>query len=279
MPQNTDLNVAPYYDDFDKDDNFVRTLFRPGFAIQARELTQLQSTLQNQIEQGFSHMFKDGTVVIPGASSYQGNSKAARYVRLQSSFGGESVDHTQYVDVENPVIITGATSGVKFMVTASTAATTTDPVTLFGSYISSNLAGTKTVENTFEALDSLVRQGPLDADGYDKFVINENISANVPITHGSTTFAADAASITTVILETDKTDNVVDGSTGPVAGRACMASISAGIYFVRGQFVNVDDQKIILDKYRGGIGLNVKIGLRMLCLQMKYGLDPFLKLL
>tara|TARA_B110000858_G_scaffold102069_1_gene117174 strand:- start:1557 stop:8246 length:6690 start_codon:yes stop_codon:yes gene_type:complete len=263
MPQNTDLNVAPYYDDFDKDDNFVRTLFRPGFAIQARELTQLQSTLQNQIEQGFSHMFKDGTVVIPGASSYQGNSKAARYVRLQSSFGGESVDHTQYVDVENPVIITGATSGVKFMVTASTAATTTDPVTLFGSYISSNLAGTKTVENTFEALDSLVRQGPLDADGYDKFVINENISANVPITHGSTTFAADAASITTVILETDKTDNVVDGSTGPVAGRACMASISAGIYFVRGQFVNVDDQKIILDKYRGGIGLNVKIGLRI----------------
>ena len=263
MPQNTDLNVAPYYDDFDKDDNFVRTLFRPGFAIQARELTQLQSTLQNQIEQGFSHMFKDGTVVIPGASSYQGNSKAARYVRLQSSFGGESVDHTQYVDVENPVIITGATSGVKFMVTASTAATTTDPVTLFGSYISSNLAGTKTVENTFEALDSLVRQGPLDADGYDKFVINENISANVPITHGSTTFAADAASITTVISETDKTDNVVDGSTGPVAGRACMASISAGIYFVRGQFVNVDDQKIILDKYRGGIGLNVKIGLRI----------------
>ena len=263
MPQNTDLNVAPYYDDFDKDDNFVRTLFRPGFAIQARELTQLQSTLQNQIEQGFSHMFKDGTVVIPGASSYQGNSKAARYVRLQSSFGGESVDHTQYVDVENPVIITGATSGVKFMVTASTAATTTDPVTLFGSYISSNLAGTITVENTFAALDILERQGPLDADGYDKFVINENISANVPITHGSTTFAADAASITTVISETDKTDNVVDGSTGPVAGRACMASISAGIYFVRGQFVNVDDQKIILDKYRGGIGLNVKIGLRV----------------
>ena len=49
MPQSTDLNVAPYYDDFDKDKNFVRTLFRPGFAIQARELTQLQSTLQNEI--------------------------------------------------------------------------------------------------------------------------------------------------------------------------------------------------------------------------------------
>ena len=50
MAQKTNLNVTPYYDDFEASDNFVRTLFRPGFAIQARELTQLQSALQNQIE-------------------------------------------------------------------------------------------------------------------------------------------------------------------------------------------------------------------------------------
>ena len=124
MPQSTDLNVAPYYDDFDKDDNFVRTLFRPGFAIQARELTQLQSVLQNQIEQGFSHMFKDGTVVIPGQISYLGGKNAARYVRIQSTFGGETIDPQQYVNADNPVIITGATSGIKFMVTHAVAATT-----------------------------------------------------------------------------------------------------------------------------------------------------------
>ena len=28
--QKTDLNVAPYYDDFDVTDNFHRVLFRPG---------------------------------------------------------------------------------------------------------------------------------------------------------------------------------------------------------------------------------------------------------
>ena len=50
MAQKTNLNSAPYYDDFDKDNNFVRTLFQLGFAIQARELTQLQSQLQYQIE-------------------------------------------------------------------------------------------------------------------------------------------------------------------------------------------------------------------------------------
>ena len=69
MVQKTDLNVSPYYDDFDETDNFQRTLFRPGFAIQARELTQLQSTLQNQIEKHGSHIFKEGAVVIHGAIS------------------------------------------------------------------------------------------------------------------------------------------------------------------------------------------------------------------
>ena len=33
MPQNTNLNIAPYFDDFDKDKNFYRVLFRPGYPI------------------------------------------------------------------------------------------------------------------------------------------------------------------------------------------------------------------------------------------------------
>ena len=50
MAQLTNLNVSPYYDDFNDEDNFHKVLFRPGFSIQARELTTLQSILQNQIE-------------------------------------------------------------------------------------------------------------------------------------------------------------------------------------------------------------------------------------
>ena len=45
----TDLNVDPYYDDFDETKNFHRILFRPGAAVQARELTQSQTITQNQI--------------------------------------------------------------------------------------------------------------------------------------------------------------------------------------------------------------------------------------
>ena len=83
MPQITDLNIAPYYDDFDKDDNFHRVLFRPGFAIQARELTSLQSIMQNQVERFGRHMFQEGTVVIPGQVTY---SDIVTNVQLATTF-------------------------------------------------------------------------------------------------------------------------------------------------------------------------------------------------
>ena len=65
MSQKTNLNVSPYYDDFDAKQNFYRVLFRPGFPVQSRELTTLQSILQNQIESLGNNIFKDGSVVIP----------------------------------------------------------------------------------------------------------------------------------------------------------------------------------------------------------------------
>ena len=51
MPQETNLNVSPYFDDFDPDESYYKVLFKPGYPVQARELTVAQSILQNQIEQ------------------------------------------------------------------------------------------------------------------------------------------------------------------------------------------------------------------------------------
>ena len=70
MPQNTNLNVSPYFDDFSDSNNYQRVLFKPGFPIQARELTTLQSILQNQIEKFGKHLFKEGAMVIPGQIAY-----------------------------------------------------------------------------------------------------------------------------------------------------------------------------------------------------------------
>ena len=134
MVQKTDLNVSPYYDDFDETDNFHRTLFRPGFAIQARELTQLQSVLQGQIEKHGSHIFKEGAVVIPGAVNLNNNYYS---LKLASTFASETIDPSQYYSATSPVTITGATTGVTATVVGFDAATTTDQPTLYIRYVKS----------------------------------------------------------------------------------------------------------------------------------------------
>jgi len=70
MAQKTNLNVNPYFDDFDPNKNFYKVLFSPGKPIQSRELNTIQSVLQNQIESFGSHIFKEGSMVVPGSITY-----------------------------------------------------------------------------------------------------------------------------------------------------------------------------------------------------------------
>ena len=75
MPRNsntvqTNFNVAPYYDDFDENKNFHRILFKPSLAVQARELTQMQTILQNQIDRFGEHIFSEGSLVSGGTNNF-----------------------------------------------------------------------------------------------------------------------------------------------------------------------------------------------------------------
>lgn len=60
------FNVDPYYDDFDETKKYLKMLFRPGFALQSRELSQVQSILQNQVERFGNFVFEDGSMVYGG---------------------------------------------------------------------------------------------------------------------------------------------------------------------------------------------------------------------
>ena len=88
MSQKTNLNVSPYFDDFDANKNYYRVLFKPGFPVQSRELVTLQSILQNQVESFGSHFFKEGSVVIPGNITYDNEYYA---VKLNDSHLGLDV--------------------------------------------------------------------------------------------------------------------------------------------------------------------------------------------
>jgi hypothetical protein len=77
-----DLNRLPYFNDYDENKNYHQILFKPGVAVQARELTQLQNILQNQIERFGKHVFQEGTIVLGGTFEPQ---DPIDYVRVSIS--------------------------------------------------------------------------------------------------------------------------------------------------------------------------------------------------
>ena len=214
--QKTDLNVSPYYDDFDPTDQFHRVLFRPGFAVQARELTTLQSIMQNQIERHGRHFFKEGSMVIPGQIGFTNNYYA---VKLQSTFNSASI--AGYLDSYVGSVITGSISGITARVIQVAAATSTDAPTLYVKYLT-------TATTTASATGTT---GASVANQTIEFVNGESLSADVAIS------SINAGNNSSTILTTGGTDV---GSS---------ANIQEGVYFIRGQFVRVPEQRIILDKY------------------------------
>lgn len=125
------FNINPYYDDFDEDKGYHRLLFRPGYAVQSRELTQLQTILQNQIEKFGKHIFKQGSMVIGGQTTYENES--VYYLKLQTADSNSNV-----VDVSNFVnkFITDSTGNIRAYVIAAESSNDTDPKTLIIKYLS-----------------------------------------------------------------------------------------------------------------------------------------------
>ena len=214
--QKTDLNVSPYYDDFDSTDNFHRVLFRPGFAVQARELTTLQSILQNQIEKHGRHFFKEGSMVIPGQITFTNKYYA---VKLQSTFNSAAI--AGYLSSFVGSIVTGGISGITARVVGYADATTTDSPTLYVKYLTTATQSASATGST----------GASVANSTVEFVNGESLAADKVIS----SFNAGSNSVT--LLTTGGTSI---GSS---------AAIEEGVYFVRGQFVRVPAQRIVLDKY------------------------------
>ena len=131
-----DFNTEPYNDDYNEDSKFYRILFRPSFAVQARELTQLQTILQNQISRNGGAIFKQGSMVVPGQVSIDTN---AQYVKLTPTYTSGGVTSTTEAFIGSSVgkYITGS-SGIQAQIIKVVASTSIDPTTIFVRYLSSD---------------------------------------------------------------------------------------------------------------------------------------------
>jgi hypothetical protein len=210
MAQKTNLNVSPYFDDFSekdsgaKDKNYYKVLFNPGKPIQARELNTLQSILQNQIETFGSHIFKEGSLVIPGNISFDDQFCAIKLNPQQYA-----VDITSYLTrfVGKKIIgqISGISANVQFVQLPNSEV---EYPTLYVKYLDS---------------DSNFEINPFQ-DNEPLYTL-ETVGSIISGTPFATTISKDAS------------------ATGSAA------SIGEGVYFIRGTFVRVPKQTIILDYY------------------------------
>lgn len=130
VPEST--KVSPYYDDFSEDKNFHRILFRPGYAVQARELTQMQTILQNQIERFGRHIFENGSPVIGGDVFLPPDSLST--INLNPQYAGTSIVASSFKDKN--LVVSNGSSITKFRVIQTAESTTTEPPILVGRYLS-----------------------------------------------------------------------------------------------------------------------------------------------
>jgi hypothetical protein len=124
------FNVDPYYDDFDPNKNYHRVLFKPGRAVQARELTQSQTILQNQISNFADHFFNQNTPVKGGEVTI--NTKI-KYIKLNSTFNDIDVVASSFL---NQIVSDDSGTVLAKVIAADEGSSGGDPPTLVVSYFS-----------------------------------------------------------------------------------------------------------------------------------------------
>ncbi len=131
MPNNFTKNLfaTTYRDDFRDSDHYHRILFNSGKQLQARELTQMQTIIQKEIERFGRNIFKEGASVVPGGMIVNNQ---LEYVKIDATTSLPSSTTSMIDDT-----FVGQTSNVSVKVIniLPINALTSDPATLYIQYI------------------------------------------------------------------------------------------------------------------------------------------------
>ena len=217
MGLKTDFNQSPYFDDFNAGKNFHRVLFKPAVAVQARELTQLQTILQNQIERFGNNILTEGTIIQGGNFVEESSLPYVKLLDIATNTSGAEVatDVNQYVNLK----AVGLTNDVEAIIIA----------TEYGLESQSPNLSTLFVKYT----KSKVRNG----ENIKTFVAGEAIQLYSQDANGNYTIPYH-----TVTVATASVDNA------PI-GKGYGVRCGNGIIYQKGHFIRFTDALTIVSKY------------------------------
>ena len=223
MTIETNLNQSPFFDDFNEDKNFHRVLFRPGYAVQARELTQLQTILQNQVERFGDEVLTDGTVLNGCDLELQ----QWQYVKLRDKDANNRVlllnDFYTNALIANSTI-TGETSGMTARLLYASEGSEGNAPNYLSVFVSYTNSGANNSSKSFKDGESLIFRNSSN----NQFIVAAN-------TIGSA--AANAYTAT---------------------GTGIGASVTGGTVYHKGHFIRSPQQTGIVSKYV--INPSVRVG-------------------
>ena len=204
------LNASPYYEDFNDGKNFHKVLFKPGVAVQARELTQLQTILQDQLDKGFGFVIQEGAVVTGCAETILQRD----WVKIKDTDASSAaVDSATLLNYEGDTI-TGTTSGLTAVIAhAETGTEGAAPVTkqLYFNYNTSS-----TTYDHFTTGETLTVTSTTAARNGDTFLVHTGTSTNEQSNYYG------------------KTQEIILG---------------AGIIYARGHFIKTKKMRVLQDRW------------------------------
>ena len=226
------LKNNPYYDDFSDDKNFLRVLFKPGFAIQARELTQLQTTLQSQISKFADHIFREGSKVFGGNVT----SSKLEFIRLEKN----RVESDGVTPIENSFIDSYLETLKKNTGTQFVSNNSDDSYVGSLEHIEFEVFKENGGVYNFGQPDGTVRlvhylpAGFSENDDYTVLLVN-SVSGSEMLLRNS-------------VLKVKGLEiyaKITDDTTVAASGLANLVSVQEGIYYTNGSFVNNNRQHIV----------------------------------
>ena len=212
MPIDTTSTAgAPYFDDWSASGNsaknYLKILFQPGRSVQARELNQIQSGIQSQIDKFGSHLFKEGSPIIDGEINIDNK---VQYIDLTLTANGVSAAS----DASRPLI------GKEIYADAASATPATNP----------SAVDVKAVIVDYENITD-----------NDYRIYLRYTSSTTTFDNGSR--AESAIKVGTAVGTYLSQDEALSGQASAVdASYAVKISNTKGIYFVKGYFVETQAQ-------------------------------------
>ena len=220
MATTTNFNQSPYFDDYEAENGFHKVLFKPSVAVQARELTQLQTILQSQIESFGDNVLREGTIIRGGNFK---ETERYDYIKiLDANTVGQPVALNNY----KGLYLQGQSTGVIAMIEIvypGLESQKPDLNTLYLKYLNSRDSNKTFIPG--EILD-------LYTTYEDRVLVNRYTEAN----QGDVYIPASLTVAPSVIDEQS-------------VGLGYGATVSNGIIFQKGNFILFEEQSVIVSKY------------------------------